>query len=136
MLAAPPPPPRCTTSELRVTLGRSGVGLGNVETPILVRNVGGRICFVAGYASIALPVPWRVIEGSSYFEHDPKPHRVVLRPGDRAETQIAYNDVVKRCVRPAWISVLGRRVPFADTICGVIAIPALRRLVPPRRTTP
>jgi hypothetical protein len=92
------PIPRCHTPDLRVTLGRGGVGLGNVEVPVYFRNKSGRACFVYGYAGFGLegprhrPMRSKVTWGPTYFGGFWEKRRVVLRPGERAETILAWGD--------------------------------------------
>ncbi|MBA3735282.1 MAG: DUF4232 domain-containing protein [Actinobacteria bacterium] len=87
---------RCHTSELAVSLGRSGVGLGNVGVNVYLRNRSPNTCFVFGYVGFGLRDRHhrrqrsRVQWGNTYFQIDPRPHRVVLRSGARAVTNLAW----------------------------------------------
>jgi hypothetical protein len=98
VIATPPalPVPRCHTQDLAVSLGRGGVGLGNAEVPVSLRNRSGHSCFVFGYAGFGLEdaqhrvQPSRVHWGGTYFGADTGARRVVLRPGARAETLLAW----------------------------------------------
>jgi hypothetical protein len=90
--------PRCHTTALAVSLGRFGVGLGNATTEVALRNSSHHACFVYGYAGFGLQNAHhgeqrsRVIWGNTYFQTDRRPHRVVLRPGRRAYTNLAWSD--------------------------------------------
>jgi hypothetical protein len=87
---------RCHTSELAVSLGRIGAGLGNVGVDVSLRNRSMHTCFVFGYVGFGLRDRHRrrqrsrVRWGSTYFQIDPRPHRVVLRPGTRAVANLAW----------------------------------------------
>ena len=140
MLAAPVaiPVPRCHTADLRVTLGRGGVGLGNAEVPVYFRNRSGHACFVFGYAGFGLEdashrvQPSHVRWGSTYFGGYWKARRVVLRPGARARTILAWGHVGSPdepqnspCEPTSeWLEVTPPdettfvRVRFHDTVCG------------------
>lgn len=92
------PVPRCHTPDLAVSLGRIAAGLGNVEVNVYLRNRSAHTCYVRGYAGFGLEdsghgvQPSHVRRGSTYFQADPGPRRVVLRPGDRAVTNLAWTD--------------------------------------------
>ncbi len=140
MLAAPvaAPVPRCHTADLRVTLGRGGAGLGNVERPVYFRNRSGHACFVFGYAGFGLEdashrvQPSRVHWGPTYFGGFWKARHVVLQPGARARTILAWGHVAspdepqQTACEPTsvWLEVTPPdertfvRVPFRDTVCG------------------
>lgn len=87
---------RCHTSELAVSLGRMEAGLGNVGVNVYLRNRSAPTCFVFGYVGFRLRdrhrrrQPSRVRWGNTYFQIDPRPHRVVLRPGARAVANLAW----------------------------------------------
>ena len=158
MLAAPvaAPVPRCHTADLRVTLGRGGAGLGNVEVPVYFRNRSRHACFVFGYAGFGLEdashrvQPSRVIWGSTYFDADTGPHRVVLKPGERAQTLLAWGDnsgpqdpQTYPCQpKSVWLEVTPPdertfvRVPFGANVCarGTLESSALRRFRPGKRS--
>jgi uncharacterized protein DUF4232 len=150
MLAAPVavPVPRCHTADLRVTLGRGGAAAGTVERPVYFRNRSGRACFVFGYAGFGLESaahrvqPSHVVWGATLATAT-RPHRVVLQPGDRAETVLAWSDVSRvdesqsyPCEpKSAWLEVTPPdertfvRVRFGAVVCdhGMLSSPALRR---------
>jgi len=90
--------PRCHTEDLVASLGRFGVGLGNVTTEVALRNRSADACFVYGYPGFGLQdghhhvQPSRVTWGGTYFQIDPRPHRIVLRPGRRAYSDLAWGD--------------------------------------------
>jgi len=96
--AAAAPVPRCHTSDLAASLSRFGAGLGNVTTEVALRNRSHHRCFLYGYPGFGLEdthhrlQPSRVRWGNTYFQIDPRPHRVVLRPGGRAYSNLAWGD--------------------------------------------
>jgi len=131
------PIPRCHTAELRVTLGREGVGLGNAERPVYFRNVGRHVCFVYGYAGFGLEDAQHRVQrsqvhwGPTYFGGYWKKRRVVLRPGQSARTILAWGHVSGpgenqyQCEPISeWLEVTPPdertfvRVRFHDTVCG------------------
>ena len=79
-----------------MTLGREGVGLGHAERRVYFRNRSGHACFVFGYAGFGLEdaahraMPSRVHWGSTYFGGYWKARRVVLQPGEKAKTILAW----------------------------------------------
>jgi hypothetical protein len=87
---------RCHTHELAVSLRPMGAALGNVGANVYLRNRSTHTCFVFGYVGFRLRdrhrrrQPSWVRWGSTYFQVDPRPHRVVLRPGARAVTNLAW----------------------------------------------
>ena len=90
--------PRCHASDLAVSLSPMGVGAGNIEVNVFLRNRSKRRCFLFGYVSFGLqdvrhrPQPSHERRGNTYFREDPGPHRVVLRPGGSAVTNLAWGD--------------------------------------------
>jgi hypothetical protein len=46
--------PRCHTGDLGASLGRSGVGPGNVTTEVALQNPSDHVCFVYGYPGFGL----------------------------------------------------------------------------------
>jgi len=90
--------PRCHTGDLRASLGRFGVGLGNATTEVSLRNRSDHQCFVYGYPGIGLEdsrhheqrsrLTWSV----TYFQLDPRPHLIVLSPGRRAYSNLAWSE--------------------------------------------
>jgi hypothetical protein len=129
---------RCHTSELAVSLGRSEVGLGNVGVNVYLRNRSANACFVFGYVGFGLRDRHhrrqrsRVQRGNTYFQIDPRPHRVVLRPGARAVTNLAWTanplpgEPQKGQCEPtsSWLEVTPpderayRLVRFGMVVCG------------------
>lgn len=154
MLAAPAAVPvsRCHTADLQVTLGRGGVAAGSVERPVYFRNRSGRACFVFGYAGFGLESaahhvqPSHVMWGAT-FGIATRPHRVVLRPGERAETVLGWSDVSRTdesqsypCEpKSVWLEVTPPDerafvpVRFDEVVCahGRLSSPALRRAATP-----
>jgi hypothetical protein len=88
--------PRCHTSDLAVSLTSWGVALGNQSVEVAFNNGSGHSCYVYGYAGFGLEdakhrvqrslVTW----GSTYFQRDRGRHRIVLRPGQRAFSNLAW----------------------------------------------
>ena len=89
---------RCHTSELAASLSRGGAALGNVGVDVYLRNRSVHACSLFGYVGFGLENSRhehqrkRVRWGSSYFRTDPGSHRVILRPGERAVTNLAWTD--------------------------------------------
>src|SRR5262249_51977686 len=130
--------PRCHTSDLAASLSRFGAGLGNVATEVALRNRSDHDCFVYGYPGFGLQdsqhrvQPSRVRWGNTYFQTDRRPHRVVLRPGGRAYSNLAWGDNpapgedLRGPCEPvsAWLEVTppGERgyllVRFGQRVCG------------------
>ncbi len=132
------PASRCKTSQLAVSLSRVGVGAGNLDVSVYLRNRSTVARFLFGYAGFGLENDLhhsqrsRVYWGSTYFQADPGPHRVVLRPNARAVTNLAWTDnpwpgerQKGNCEPPsAWLEVTPpdeRRhllVRFGASVCG------------------
>ncbi|MHB1536389.1 MAG: DUF4232 domain-containing protein [Acidimicrobiales bacterium] len=51
---APPGPSACTSSQIGVSLGSGGAGLGHVGYPVLFTNKGTTSCVLGGYPGVAL----------------------------------------------------------------------------------
>jgi len=89
---------RCTTSDLAASLVSAGVGLGNANAHVYLQNTSTHTCVLRGYAGFGLQTaehrvqPSHVMRGSTYFQHDPGAREVVLRPGARAVTDLAWTD--------------------------------------------
>jgi hypothetical protein len=47
-------PPGCHSSQIVVSVGRAGAGLGHVGEPLLFRNTGSATCVLTGYPGVAL----------------------------------------------------------------------------------
>jgi hypothetical protein len=92
------PAPRCHTSDLAASLSRFGAGLGNVTEEVALRNRSNHACFVYGYPGFGLQdvhhrvQPSSVRWGSTYFQIDRRPHRVLMRPDGRAYSNLAWGD--------------------------------------------
>ena len=145
---------RCHTSELGVSLSRGGVALGNVGVNINLRNRVGHSCSLFGYVEFALESsrhehqPTHLRLGNTYFQTDPRPHRVMLRPGERAVTNLAWTDSPlpgERQTYPcepssSWLEVTPpgerayRLVRFGSVVCGHGAL-ASTALTAARKTT-
>ena len=89
---------RCHTSGLAVSLSPMGAAAGNVEVNVSLRNKSRRSCFLSGYVGFGLqdahyrPQPSQQVQGSTFFRADTGPQRVVLKPGARAVTNLAWTD--------------------------------------------
>lgn len=126
------PVPRCHTAGLLVSLTRGGGAAGSIERDVVFRNRSGHACFVDGYAGFGLEDahhrvrPSRVTWGSTFARRDPRPHRVLLRPGGAAFANLAWHDVPvrdERCGPSAWLEVTPpdarrhRLVRFGGIVC-------------------
>jgi hypothetical protein len=52
--ARAPMPPGCSSSQVSVSVGRPGAGLGHIGEPLLFRNKGQLTCSLTGYPGVAL----------------------------------------------------------------------------------
>ena len=50
-------PPGCNSSQISVSVGRAGAGLGHIGAPLLFRNTGSTTCVLTGYPGVALVKP-------------------------------------------------------------------------------
>jgi photosystem II stability/assembly factor-like uncharacterized protein len=88
----------CATSNLRMTLGRTGAALGHIGMYFDVKNVGTRTCELDGYPTvqmIAAPkrlVPTLVNFGSDYTVPPTSPRVTLIKPGERAVFMLGYAD--------------------------------------------
>jgi hypothetical protein len=139
---------RCHTSQLAVSLGRWDVGLGNIGVNVYLRNRSTHTCYVFGYLGFGLRdrhgrrQPSRMRWGSTYFQIDRRPHRVVLRSGALAATNLAWTanplpgePQMGRCEPTSyWLDVTpteeraSRLVKFGQVVCdpGALASTALK----------
>ncbi|MDN5860606.1 MAG: DUF4232 domain-containing protein [Pseudonocardia sp.] len=87
---SPPPPtgtgvPRCTTGELRASLGVGDAGAGSVFRPLVLTNIGSRTCELVGHPGVSYVAgddghqvgPAAVMDG-------PRTPQVSLAPGESA----------------------------------------------------
>jgi hypothetical protein len=92
--------PACTTSQLDMTDGGTGVGLGNVGTLIRLTNVSNAGCNLMGYpglqlvsaAGTLLPTHVRLATDGDYLFPAIAVGRVALEPGAVAAFQVGYTD--------------------------------------------
>lgn len=90
--------PNCATSNLRITLGRSGVAMGHIGMYFYVKNVGRRTCELDGFPSVQLMasikglIPTEVTFGSDYTVPPIVSETTFLGPGDRAVFMLGYSD--------------------------------------------
>src|SRR5207248_4882820 len=112
LYTAPPPTldryattaPRCRASQLRVSRGRTGVGLGNLLEQLVFTNIGKRPCLLRGYPTITAETPAgtrqtvQARRGGTYFG------RLLpadLQPGGRVLLDFGTSDCGCRCERPS-----------------------------------
>ena len=141
--------PRCHTADLHVYLLHGGAAAGSYAMDIAFQNRSGHACFVYGYPGLGLQdarhreTPSRVTWGSSIARRDPRPRRVVLRPGRAAYANLSASDVPfgdERCRPSAWLEVTPpdertfRLVPFGAMVCnhGHLTVTALSATRTPR----
>ncbi len=143
------PAPRCHLGDLRSYLTHGGAAAGSVALDVVFKNLSGHACFVYGYAGFGLenahhrPKPTRVVWGSTFARRDPRPHRIVLRPGRAAYANLAWNDVqvgTEHCTPSTWLEVTPpdershRTIRFGGLVCnhGRLTSTALSRTPTPR----
>jgi hypothetical protein len=141
--------PRCHTDDLRVYVARGGAAAGTVTADLGFRNISTRACVVFGYPGLGLEdahhrvKPSHVTWGSTVARRDPRPHRVVLRPGRAAFANMSYSDVPfgdELCRPSPWLEVTPpderahRLVPFGGLVCnhGHLTVTALSATRTPR----
>lgn len=96
------PPSICTTADLTISLGQGQAGAGNIEVPVLFKNVGSAPCTITGYPGIAAldasgnQVTQAERSPSGYFgglaPGQTTPSTVTLRLGSTASAQIENTD--------------------------------------------
>ncbi|MGC8465996.1 MAG: DUF4232 domain-containing protein [Acidimicrobiales bacterium] len=96
-------PPACASSQLTITDGRNGVGMGHSGGPILFRNHGSKTCFLKGYPGVegldasgnqvtqAVRTPLGYLGGLPTMKA--LPPVVILKPGDTASALVEGTDV-------------------------------------------
>lgn len=92
----------CTTANLKISLGVGQAGAGNVEAPVLFKNIGSTVCTMTGYPGVAAldTSGNQVAQGqrspSGYFGGLPQgqttPSTISLQPGSTASAQIENTD--------------------------------------------
>jgi photosystem II stability/assembly factor-like uncharacterized protein len=90
--------PHCATSNLQITLGRSGAALGHIGLDFYVKNVGTRACELDGYPTVQLIgntmnlIPTVVTFGSDYTVPPVVSRSIILKPGNRSVFLLGYAD--------------------------------------------
>jgi hypothetical protein len=91
--------PNCATSNVQITLGRTGVAMGHIGMYFYVRNVGTQTCELDGYPTVQMIgsteslIPTLVTFGSDYTVPAVAPRTIVIAPGDRAIFLLGYADL-------------------------------------------
>lgn len=93
--------PRCHTADLKIRLKPAAgeVGMMHVGDVLSATNRSHHTCYVDGYAALRLrsahgtAVHTETQRGSTYFVHDPGPHKVVLKPGRAAVADLEYSHI-------------------------------------------
>jgi hypothetical protein len=87
--------PRCTTAELRGTLGTGDAGAGSVYRPLLFTNTGARTCALRGFPGVSY------VGGADGHQVGPAAQEVggrggavTLRPGGQAAATVQFVQVV------------------------------------------
>jgi uncharacterized protein DUF4232 len=120
--AASPAPsggvPRCTTAELRGSLGTGDAGAGSVFRPLLLTNTGTRTCELVGFPGVSYVAGDDGHQVGPAAEMDgPRTAQVNLAPGKAASAQLRLVNVRnfdEAACRP--VAVRGVRVyPPGDT---------------------
>ena len=117
--------PRCTTAELRATLGDGDAGAGSTYRPLLFTNTGGRTCELHGFPGVSYVTGDGGEQvGPAAAESGQRGDQVVLRPGGQAAAVVQFVQVANfdaAVYRPT--PVRGLRVyPPGDT--AALFVPA------------
>jgi Protein of unknown function (DUF4232) len=117
--------PRCTTAELRATLGDGDAGAGSTYRPLLFTNTGGRTCELRGFPGVSYVTGDGGEQvGPAAAESGQRGDQVVLRPGGQAAAVVQFVQVANfdaAVCRPT--PVRGLRVyPPGDT--AALFVPA------------
>ena len=110
--------PRCTTAELRGSLGAGDAGAGSVFRPLLLTNTGTRTCELVGFPGVSYVAGDDGHQVGPAAEMDgPRSAQVNLAPGKAASAQLRLVNVRnfdETACRP--VAVRGVRVyPPGDT---------------------
>ena len=115
---APGGVPRCTTGELRGSLGTGDAGAGSVFRPLLLTNTGTRTCELVGYPGVSYVAGDDGHQVGPAAEMDgPRTAQVNLAPGKAAAAQVRLVNVRN----------------FDDAACKPVAVRGLR-IYPPGDT--
>lgn len=132
--SAPAGPTECTTSALKVKIGRSNGTAGTIYHSIDFTNVSGSACFVEGYPGVSLvsagnPAGSQV---GADAKRDPvvTPKQILLSPGQTANSQLGVTEAgifpASRCnpVPAHWLKVfppdqtVAAFAPFTTQTCA------------------
>ncbi|MEU8587343.1 DUF4232 domain-containing protein [Streptomyces sp. NPDC048664] len=108
--------PSCRTADLTASLRDAQAGAGNFGQTLTLTNDSYRTCTVRGYPRLsvqdarhrnqAVDVVW----GSTYFQRDPGPRTVTLRPGQAATASLSWNAPQgDRSITPSYLKVTAPR---------------------------
>lgn len=90
--------PPCATSDLRITLGRSGAAAGHIGMSFFVKDVGTRACELDGFPTVQMmegtkrPVPTVVTFGADYTVPVISARITNIKPGGTAVFMLGYAD--------------------------------------------
>ena len=107
-------PQRCSTGELTASLHADAnqAGMGNFGENLALTNTSHQTCTVYGYPGLGLQngkhtvLPITVVWGATYFAADPGRHTVVLKPGQSAWSDLAWNAPYGvKSVTPSYLEV-------------------------------
>jgi hypothetical protein len=105
---------RCQTTALGTSLRAVGdqEGVGNRGEDLVLTNTSHQTCAVYGYPGLALQnsrhsvLPIKVVWGSTYFAADPRPHTIILVPGQSAYADLAWHEPYGvKSVTPSFLEV-------------------------------
>ena len=116
--------PRCTTAELRATLGTGDGAAGSVYRPLVFTNTGARTCALRGFPGVSYVTGDNGQQvGPAAQEVGDRGGAVTLRPGGQATTTVQFAQVANfdaAVCRPT--PVRGLRVyPPGDTASLFVA---------------
>ncbi|MGK5555568.1 DUF4232 domain-containing protein [Actinomadura kijaniata] len=93
------PVAKCSAAALKTKFvkARGEVGMMKTGWRITLTNVSKKTCTVKGYANLQLrnakgkPVKTRVVRGDNYFQRDPGPVTLKLKPGKTVQASVSYS---------------------------------------------
>jgi hypothetical protein len=80
--------PRCTTADVRVSIGGQNAGVGSIFTTIVVRNISHHTCTIAGHPGVSLVDSQHRQIGRPASWDAGVIRLITLRPGDAASTMV------------------------------------------------
>lgn len=87
------PPPPCTQQQLRITAGRSGVGLGSYYAPVVFHNISTEPCSLRGFPGVQFVAPdGHAVATHPVHETTIATRTVVLQPGRAASAMLSGSD--------------------------------------------